>query len=195
MLRKLSAIVLALALPAAASATTFTYTAILSGAAEDPPVPSAGTGTVTVTYDDAAHSLSIATSWSGLTGNTTVAHIHCCLPDPPATQTAGVATTVPTFPGFPAGVTSGSYTNTFDLTLASSWNPAFIAANGGTTAGAEAALAAGLNAANAYFNIHSSFSGTGEIRGNLQLIPEPATALLVGLGTIGLAAARRRRQH
>jgi hypothetical protein len=43
-----------------------------------------------------------------------------------------VATTLPTFAGFPLGVTSGTYINTLDLTLASSYNPAFVTANGGS---------------------------------------------------------------
>jgi hypothetical protein len=63
----------------------------------------------------------------------------------------GVATQVPTFSGFPLGVTSGTYSELFDLTLASSWNPAFITANGGTTAGAEARLTLGLDQGQAYF--------------------------------------------
>ena len=77
--------------------------------------------------------------------------------------TAGVATTVPTFAGFPLGVTSGTYDNTLDLTLSSSWNPAFISAHGGTTAGSEAFLLSGLAAGEAYFNIHTSAFGGGEI--------------------------------
>ena len=56
----------------------------------------------------------------------------------------------PTFPGFPLDVTSGTYANSFDLTLASSFNPAFVTASGGTVAGAEAALAAGLDAGTSY---------------------------------------------
>ena len=35
---------------------------------------------------------------------------------------------------------SGTYTNTFDLTLATTYNAAFITANGGTVANAEAAF-------------------------------------------------------
>ena len=62
----------------------------------------------------------------------------------------------PTFSGFPLGVTSGSFMQTFDMTQASSYNPAFVTANGGTVAGAEAALLAGLHAGTAYLNIHTS---------------------------------------
>jgi hypothetical protein len=44
------------------------------------------------------------------------------------------------FPGFPLGVTSGTFGNTFDMTSAASYNPALIMAEGGTTASAFTAL-------------------------------------------------------
>jgi hypothetical protein len=58
---------------------------------------------------------------------------------------------------------------TYDMTQAGSWNPAFITANGGTPAGAEAALIAGLAAGQAYLNIHTTNNPGGEIRGFLTL--------------------------
>jgi hypothetical protein len=78
--------------------------------------------------------LGVSVTFSGLLTGTTVAHIHCCV-DPPGI--AGIATTVPTFLDFPAGVLSGSYNVTLDTLAASTWNPAFITAHGGTPAGAE----------------------------------------------------------
>jgi hypothetical protein len=105
--------------------------------------------------------------------------------------TAGVATTTPTFAGFPLGVTSGVYDNTLDLTQNTSWNPAFITANGGTTASAESAFMSGIAAGKAYLNIHTSVVPGGEIRGFLFAVPAPSSLALLGLG--GLVAARRRR--
>ena len=194
----LAAAALSLVSPAA-TAEVIVYSASLSGAAESPPVASAGTGTVVVTYDNLAHTLQVEATFSGLTGSVTNAHIHCCTASP-FSGTAGVASTTPTFPGFPSGVTSGTYDQTFDLTSASSWNALFITGNGGTPAGAEAALAAGLLAGQAYFNIHTSFAPGGEIRGFLvgpptQGVPEPGVIALLGVALGGLGLARRARSR
>jgi hypothetical protein len=107
-----------------------------------------------------------------------------------------VATQTPTFSGFPSGVTSGSYNMTFDMSLASTWNPAYVTANGGTAAGAEAAFVNAINGGMAYFNIHtSSFTG-GEVRANLTVVPEPSTTAMIALGGAGVVAGiiRRRRR-
>lgn len=151
------------------------------------------TGTGRATLLISGNIMTFSTFWSGLSGVTTVAHVHCCtaaplvLPAPPATP-------VPSFPGFPTGVSAGTYNTTLDLSLASSWNPAFITASGGTTAGARAALIAGLDARRAYFNIHSSTFPGGEINGFSQIVPEPSTYVLLATGLAGLAAVRRRRR-
>ncbi|MEO7276164.1 MAG: CHRD domain-containing protein [Vicinamibacterales bacterium] len=173
----------------AAQAVPITYKTVLNGTNENPDVLTAGTGTATVIYDSVTHLLSLNVAFSGLTGDTTASHIHCCQADP--LLNAGVATTTPTFAGFPLGVKSGTYANVLDLTLASSWNPAFVTAQGGI-GGAEAALAAGLNAGASYLNIHSSFAGGGEIRGQLTAVPEPASMALLGLGMAAVASRKRR---
>ncbi|MCA9189229.1 MAG: CHRD domain-containing protein, partial [Planctomycetales bacterium] len=106
----------------------------------------------------------------------------------------GVATPVPSFPGFPAGVTSGSYDQTFDLTDPASFNPAFVTANGGTTGSAMNVLLNGLDTSTAYLNIHTSTAPAGEIRGYFSPVPEPATAglaAIVFLAVIGQTRVRR----
>jgi hypothetical protein len=132
--------------------------------------------------------------FTGLLGTTTATHIHCCTVTP-FSLTAGVATVVPSFTSFPLGVTSGTYDVTYDMTLAGSWNPSYVTANGGTTASAEAALFAGFAAGRAYVNIHSNLFPGGEIRGFLEpeAVPEPGTMLLAGAAFAGLIAVRRRR--
>jgi hypothetical protein len=132
----------------------------------------------------------VQVTFSGLLGTVTVAHIHCCV-DPAGT--VGVATQTPRFSGFPAGVTSGSYDQTFDMTLASRYRPQFITDTGGTPASAQAALFAGLIAGRGYLNIHTSQCGSGEIRGFLT--PEPGTFALVSMELGAGALLRRRCAH
>jgi len=174
-----------------ARATPITYFTELSGASEFPPTVSPGTGTAIVTLDVAAHTLFVDVTFSGLLGTTTASHIHCCTTTP-GTGAAGVATVTPSFTGFPLGVTHGTYVHTFDTSLASSWNPAFITAEGGTALGAEAALAAGLAADKAYLNIHSTVDTGGEISGFLVPASEPGTLAVLIVGLTGLIWGRRR---
>lgn len=171
----------------AAQGAPITYTAALSGLNEIPPVATTGTGSATVTYDPVTHLLGLDINFANLVSPTTTAHIHCCAPQP--ANNAGVATTTPTFVGFPLGVTSGTYVNTLDLTLASSYNPSFVNNfAGGSLAVAEALLAAGLGNNMAYLNIHTSLNPGGEIRGQIQ-VPVPDKTATIGLLGIGLVAA------
>ena len=84
----------------------------------------------------------------------------------------------------------------FDLTQSLTYNPAFVTMQGGLSQ-AEAALIAGIENDQTYFNIHTMANMGGEIRGQLEplgSVPEPTTLLLWGSTVTGLALARRRRR-
>ena len=192
-----SAFLLACTSLSAADAAVFVFTGSLSGLNESPQNASPGTGTATVAFNDVTHMMRVTANFSDLvlTGTgTTAAHIHIRTPPAP---NGGVVTQVPSYPGFPLGVRSGTYDMMFNMLLASSYNPSFLnnAVNGGNPATAEATLLAGLNAGNAYFNLHRSTVPGGEIRANLQAVPEPATwaMMIVGFGAVGLAMRSRSR--
>jgi hypothetical protein len=146
------------------------YWVSLSGPAEVPVNNSPGTGKAIITIDAVANTMRVQTTFSGLLAGVTASHIHAATAVAGA-GTAGVATSVPTFPGFPSGVTSGTYDQTFNMLLASSYNPSYVTNNGGTTASAFTVLKAAIAAGKAYLNIHSTMFPGGEIRGFLNLCP------------------------
>jgi hypothetical protein len=190
-MRRLASIAIcaaALMIAAPASAEIFVFGSLLG-----PEVTGAtGTGFVEVIFDTDADTLALSTTWSGLSGLTTVAHIHCCVASP---GTIGVAVTPGTLPGFPVGVSSGSYSTLLDLSDANIYTASFLTNFGGGTAeGAEIALLAGLQSESAYFNIHTSAFPAGEIRGFLTAVPEPQSwaLMIVGFGLTGVALRRRR---
>jgi hypothetical protein len=176
-------------LAAVSEAGIITAVASLAGGNEIGPINSPGSGSARVTIDTLAQTMRVQITFSGLTSGTNGAHIHCCIAQPANT---GVATTTPVFPGFPLGVTSGTYDNVLDLTSAGSYNGAFVTAQGGL-AQAETALINGISNGMTYLNLHTANNPGGEIRGTLAVVPEPGTTVLIAAG-LGLVLACRRRR-
>ena len=163
MLRLLSLTGCAIALAAAPVHAQTAFIADLRGANENPPAASPATGVALVLFDPTFQTMTVRTTFSGLTTPTTDAHIHCCVPP---TANAGVAVGFRPA-GFPVGVTGGQFNASFDLNAAATYNPPFLAANGGTAASARTALINGTQNGLAYVNIHTTRFLPGEIRGQL----------------------------
>lgn len=120
----------------------YTISGNASGALEVPSVASSGTGTITGVYDADLNKLDFTISWTGLTGTLTNMHFHG--PADP-TVSAGVQIGITGWPTTVAGTVTG--TVTLDATQ-------------------EADLLAGKW----YYNIHTTFKGSGEIRGNITAV-------------------------
>ena len=178
------------AVPAGAAPADPSYRAVASGALESPPNASPGTSLVTI--DLGSTKMFVDLPFRDLEGTTTAAHIHCCTSSA-FTGTSGVA--VP-FADFPLGVTAGSFNTAIALDDAASWDPAFVSAHGGTVASATSAFVDGINANEAYVNIHTSQFPNGEIRGWLVAappVPETAEWSMLVVGLAGLMWMSRRR--
>jgi len=184
--------VLALAATAGLATPAFaqTYKATASGPAESPPNASPGSSMVTLEF--AGTNLTVDVPFSGLVGDSTEAHIHCCT----TTALTGTSPVALPFTDFPTGVKDGTYTKTFSLYDTATYDPAFLAANGGTASGAATAFVNGINANEAYVNIHTTSHPDGEIRGFVVAapVPEPAEWAMLAGGLAGLMWMGRRRR-
>lgn len=125
-------------------------------------------------------------TWGDLSSPVVAGHLHCCHP---LTAETPVALH---FPGI-AAATSGSFEYTWDLTLASTFDPAFLASYGGSVEDARNAIARNV-AGGSYVDLHTADHPGGEVGGRLhRWIPEPGTFLSAWLGLVVLAARTRPR--
>jgi hypothetical protein len=191
MKKVLSVLALAAATGLAAPAFAQTYRAVASGPAESPPNGSPGSSMVTI--DIGSSNLMVDMSFRDLVGTASAAHIHCCTTD---AFTGASAVAMP-FTDFPTGEHNGDYTMAIPLYEDKSYDPEFLKAHGGSAKGAATALVDGINANEAYVNIHTSEFPGGEIRGFLVAapVPEPAEWGLMAGGLAGLLWMGRRKRR
>lgn len=112
----------------------------LTGQKENPANASNAVGTLIGTFNNTTNALAFTLRFNGLSANVTAAHFHA-----PASPGANGPVTIG-FAGFPTGVTSGFYSNSYTLTSAQKAN-----------------LLAGLM----YVNVHTIVFPGGEIRSQL----------------------------
>lgn len=157
----------------------FVATATLTPAA-DGATASTGTGTATVDWMAATDTFSYTLSWSNLTGNATMAHIHY----------GAVGVNGPIVLPFFSTTMPASDTISGTLTAAD------FVADPGAGVNTIADVATAIQNGNAYVNIHTGRYSAGEVRGQLSVssVPEPASAGLLGLALLGGAAVFTRRR-
>ena len=190
------ALATAVALPLGAQATLHVFTANLNAAQEvqTPAVDSTALGSFHAIYDDAANVFTYMSLVGqglrpevspGVPSNISGLHIH------------GVGPT-----GGPAGTNSGIALGLDHTAVVRTGNVFFFAATGqGGLPGPDDATTFSeteeghLLAGRSYINLHTDLYPSGEIRGQINPIPEPSTyaLMLAGLGLVGLATARRRK--
>jgi hypothetical protein len=172
-----------------AQAADTQWRAVATGSLESP--PNASPGYAITTFELSGDKFLVDVPFQDLQGTTVEAHLHCCT----TTAFMGNAGVAVPFTDFPTGKHTGTYTASIDLTKDASFDASFLSSNGGSASSARSALLAGINAHEAYVNIHTSQYREGEIRGWLVAapIPEPATWAMLGVGLAGLGFMSRRK--
>ena len=168
-----------------------------------------GTGSSTVFFNETAKTIRVQFSYSGLTGNPTVGHIHAAStatpytysnPNPTVALSFGVGGGAPGWSSSTPG-TSGSYDRTFDVSSLSatpSWSGGFKSAHAGLSIEQlNAKFVEYMNTGKAYINIHTALNGNGEIGGFFTVVtPEPGHWALLASGfavSVGRVWRRKRQ--
>lgn len=141
-----------------------------------------GTGTFTLTL--VGTTMTINGAFSGLSSNSTAAHIHGPAGPLPATASVIYDFTPGGLNLATLGSTSGTIIGTFELVPKGTGGAYTVAQQ-----------IADLNAGLWYVNVHSAAFGGGEIRGQIVAVPEPSTWALAGLGLSSLLVWRLRRRN
>lgn len=154
----------------AAASATYTVSASMDGSQEVTPKATPAVGSMTGSYDETTNELWLSMSYSGLLGSYRASHIHKA----PFGVNGGVIHDFADFGSWSGTGSSEVYTQTSPIVLSDD---------------NEAALLSG----GLYINIHSTTFPTGEIRGQISAVPEPATMAALAAGVVALAARRRRK--
>ena len=151
------------------------FNVAFTGDQEVPVNGSPATGGGSILFDNGANTLTLQNIvYSGLTANSTAAHIHG-----PAAPGANASVLYPLTSFTTLGGTSGAFSGTLPL----------VAGTGGYTLAQQVSQ---LESGQWYINVHDANLPGGEIRGQIVAVPEPSTVALLGLGACGLAWVRRR---
>ena len=155
--------------------------------------PGGGFGSGLVELDLDLVQMRVQLNFNNLSSNTTGAFLFA---NPKPNQPAQAA--LPSFTGFPTGVTSGTYTRTFDLTVAQTYDGAFLAAAdtglGQTVVDALKALHDSAEDETAFIRITTASFPGGAISGHLSAVPEPSSLALVGILGSGFALFQMRKR-
>ncbi len=187
--------------PSTASATVWSYDSVMSGPNEFPVNASPGTGYLAPasTTTSRRHRLALHADFTGLTGTTTASHIHAATLVPFA-GTAGVATTTPSFAGFPLGVTSGSFAKAFGPNISIELESLVRLRHQWHRGTHRSRLYSRATRGQGLLEYPLHNFGGGEIRGFMTLVPvvpEPTTVpgqlTALGVAALGCVARRRRR--
>jgi hypothetical protein len=163
--------VLGAALPARAQHVhALAYVGTLSGASQLPANDSLAVGSARVMIDLVFFTMRVEVEFSGLAGPLSAANLHGNTPSS-GQGAANPFNSLPSLPQFPVGGIAGSYDQTISLGFTSSYNPAYIAANGGTVSHASNAFFGALSAGRIYVNLSTATFPDGEIRGFLKPVP------------------------
>lgn len=147
-----------------ATAVNWTFDDPLDGSQEVPPVNTDAFGTAFGTYNSTTNALNITVQATDFSSGVIGAHIHF---GPPGTN-GGVV---------------------FDLGIDSNQDWEYFTVNNFVLSGSQEV---DFLAGNWYVNIHTDIHEAGEIRGQLNPVPEPATILALAAGSALLLRRRKK---